>query len=143
MNAKALLVILVIAVLLLAAYLLYFGKDKDVEPVTDDDLVVDTDGDDDGEPVTATGSGVIATIDTTGAMVDGPYVITTQSSSTTDALVIAVPSMGINLCSARLAIVDISTLKVGDRIEVRGALDAGGNIVPCEMADHYLRVVSA
>lgn len=90
-----------------------------------------------GETTEYTGS--IVAIDTTQAMVDGPVLITLQAAEGVP-VTVAVPSMGLPLCAAYKAnnIGDVYLLKIGDEIEVRGALQNGA-IVPCESADHYLR----
>lgn len=93
-------------------------------------------GDVDG---TTTRSGQITEIDLSQIAFDGPYIVNISSDS--GATRVAIPSMGINLCEARANISDVAALQVGDRIEVRGAVDAEGTIVPCGGEDHYLRVV--
>ncbi|MBI5134082.1 MAG: hypothetical protein HZA81_01730 [Candidatus Taylorbacteria bacterium] len=95
-----------------------------------------------GESASGTGiSGVVAAIDLEQAMVDGPYVVTVQDDNGSERDV-KVPSMGIMLCAARESIMSPSELKVGDRVEARGALTAEGDLVPCESPDHYLRLAS-
>ncbi len=86
-------------------------------------------------------SGSVVALDLEQAMVDGPYVVTVRDSDGSERDV-KVPSMGIMLCAAREGIMSPSELKVGDRVEARGALTAEGDLVPCESPDHYLRLVS-
>lgn len=72
---------------------------------------------------------------------DGPGLITLQKEDGTEA-VIAVPSMGINLCAARANMTDFATFTIGDVVEVRGAVETDGTLTPCASSDHYLRVVA-
>ncbi|MFM2357696.1 MAG: hypothetical protein RJA61_433 [Candidatus Parcubacteria bacterium] len=90
-----------------------------------------------GESVTE--SGVILAIDLEPLTYDGPAMITfkTEGGISKD---IAVPARGFSLCPGFKNVVDISTLKVGDYVEVRGELDYEGTVVPCEAEDHFLRV---
>lgn len=73
-------------------------------------------------------------------MVDGPAVITIElaDASTQE---IRVPSMGINLCASK-DIADVYQIKVGDKVEVKGSEGEEGSIIPCESADHFLRVIN-
>lgn len=84
--------------------------------------------------------GTIVSINTEQAMADGPILILVQQS-TGEPAVIAVPSMGLPTCAARARMADAYTLTPGQFLEVRGSVDAEGMIVPCESAEHYLRVV--
>ncbi len=93
--------------------------------------------DDGGEQRTVRGT--ITEIDTDGIMLDGPYVINIAAENGARTR-IEIPSMGINLCPAQDAIAGIDTLAVGQTIEVRGYA-SGSALVPCERADHYLRVI--
>lgn len=97
-------------------------------------------------PVQNTGSdneveGVIMSINTEQIAFDGPALITVRAEDGSER-VIAIRSMGINLCMARPNMADVSTLRVGNKIEARGYAEADGIVVPCESADHYLRVVA-
>lgn len=85
-------------------------------------------------------SGTITEIDNSQIAADGPTEITLESDSET--VIVAVPSMGINLCAAADNIIDISSLEVGDVLDVRGRLDMEGRIVPCESELHYLELSS-
>ncbi len=71
---------------------------------------------------------------------DGPSLITILTSEDEEK-VIAVPSMGIGLCAARLSLADTSILEIGDRIRVRGNELANNHIVPCQAESHYLEVL--
>ena len=51
------------------------------------------------------------------------------------------PSFGLPLCEAFTNIADVYQIKSGDRIEVNGSADENDRVVPCESADHYLRVI--
>lgn len=84
-------------------------------------------------------TGTITAVDTSQAAFDGPFLVTLRDNDG-KAWTIAVPSMGLPLCAAykNNNIGDISLLKVGDEIRVRGAVGEDGRIVPCESADHYL-----
>ena len=84
--------------------------------------------------------GTILAVDTEQAAVDGPVLILLQQESGEPA-VVAVPSMGLPTCAARANMADAFTLTTGQMIEVKGSVGADGMIVPCESADHYLRVV--
>ena len=124
---KKIIWIIVVIVLVVAGYYIY--KSKAGAPVLSEDsnssVVV---------------SGTVSNINTEGVAVDGPALVslTTQSGVET----IAVPSMGRNLCAAKDTVVDVYTLKAGDRVEVRGTRDPEGRIVPCEDASHYMRLVT-
>lgn len=85
--------------------------------------------------------GTIVSVNTEQAMVDGPVLITLRSQDGEEA-VVAVPSMGLPLCAARANMADAFALTAGQYIEVRGAVGAEGTVIPCESADHYLRVVA-
>lgn len=85
--------------------------------------------------------GTITSVNTEQAMVDGPILITLREESG-DEVIVAVPSMGLPMCAARANMADAFALAAGQYVEVHGAVGAEGMIVPCESADHYLRVVS-
>lgn len=85
--------------------------------------------------------GTVVSVNTEQAMVDGPVLITVRSQDEKEA-VVAVPSMGLPLCAASTNMADAFALTAGQYIEVRGAVGADGTIIPCESADHYLRVVA-
>jgi hypothetical protein len=83
--------------------------------------------------------GIILNIDLEGAVIDGPALVTVSTDGDGEK-VVAVPSMGINLCAAAPNIVDVYTLSVGDIVSARGLIDEEGRIVPCNDESHYLRV---
>lgn len=91
---------------------------------------------------TATGpgmaEGVVREVNLDQVAFDGPALITIQTEKDGER-VIAVPSMGLPLCAAFSHIADPFALEVGDNVEVKGAEDEEGRIVPCESAEHYLR----
>lgn len=84
--------------------------------------------------------GEVVSVDSSGIALDGPYLLTVRDAEGVGHT-IAVPSMGINLCAARDAISGLSQVAVGDFVEVRGAQDEEGNIVPCDDASHYLTIM--
>lgn len=83
-------------------------------------------------------SGVVSEVDTDAVALDGPALVTIQADGDVEH-VVAVPSMGINLCAAVEDIADVYTLMVGEQVSVRGELDEEGRIVPCVDSSHYLR----
>jgi|GEM_PF-1549863 len=92
-----------------------------------------------GESETKTARGTVAEVDREAIAYDGPaYVMINLEEGGT--ATIAVPSMGLNLCAAQENILDVYTLEEGARVEVRGTVGEEGHIVPCQSADHYLRL---
>jgi hypothetical protein len=94
----------------------------------------------DDEPVeTAMVEGIVTNIDLEQMMVDGPALIRVdvQGGGTR---VIAIPSMGIQMCNAKDAIASVSEIKVGDYVAVRGDVGPEGQIVPCQSHEHYLKI---
>jgi len=88
-----------------------------------------------------TATGQITSINLDMIAFDGPAVVTIQTDA--EAFTeIHVPSFGLLLCEAKANIADVYELNAGDRVEVRGSMNAGGSIVPCDSPDHYLRVIS-
>lgn len=85
--------------------------------------------------------GTVVSVNTEQAMVDGPVLITLREESGEEA-VVAVPSMGLPTCAARANMADAFAVTAGQYVEVRGAVGVDGMIIPCESADHYLRVVT-
>lgn len=85
-----------------------------------------------------TAEGSVTEINFEAIAFDGPALVFV--STLEGEKVVAVPSMGINLCAAVEDITDVFALKAGDRVSVRGELDEEGRIVPCSDASHYLRV---
>ncbi len=84
--------------------------------------------------------GTILAVDTQQAAVDGPVLILIQQDSG-EAAVVAVPSMGLPTCAARGNMTDAFALQAGQVIEVKGTVGNEGMIIPCESADHYLRII--
>jgi hypothetical protein len=95
-----------------------------------------------GETVRA--KGAVQAVDLEKVAFDGPMVITIRLENGTSQT-IAVPSMGLPLCAAyqNNNIADVYKLEVGQEVEVRGVTAEDGSIVPCESADHYLRVAQS
>jgi hypothetical protein len=86
-----------------------------------------------------TKTGKIIAIDLEQIAADGPYVINIETANK-EVSSIAVPSMGLPMCKAYPSIVDIGVLKIGDEVSVSGIINEAGEIVPCESAEHYLRL---
>jgi hypothetical protein len=84
-------------------------------------------------------TGVVTEIDKEKMMVDGPLVIALMTDDS-GVEVIAVPSMGRNLCVAKDSIVDADNVEVGDVVTVKGDVDMDGYIVPCMNEAHFLRI---
>ena len=96
----------------------------------------------DGEETGATAAaGTVTSVDLEQMAVDGPGLIMFEAEGGTE-YTVAVPSMGLPLCAAKDNIADISAIKEGDKIEVNGSTGPAGQIVPCDSADHYLRVAA-
>jgi hypothetical protein len=72
--------------------------------------------------------------------VDGPYLFAVREADGNE-VVIAVPARGFNACSAEADIADPLSIRKGMTVEVSGALTFEGNIIPCESAFHYLRII--
>ncbi|HVS79816.1 MAG TPA: hypothetical protein VHF05_02465 [Candidatus Paceibacterota bacterium] len=83
--------------------------------------------------------GTVQSVNTDQVAVDGPALVTIKQADGTDA-VIAVPSMGINLCAASSSIADVYSLKTGDAVGARGKVGENGQIIPCESPAHYLHL---
>lgn len=103
----------------------------------DPDPSLPNQSDDSATEVTA--EGTVTSVNLEAMMVDGPALITIDEEGGGEA-VIAVPSMGLGLCAAKANIADVSTLRQGMSVEVRGTWTSEGEIVPCESPTHYLRV---
>ncbi|HYC83160.1 MAG TPA: hypothetical protein VEB60_01265 [Candidatus Paceibacterota bacterium] len=124
-------IIILIAVILIAllAYALMGKEPADVSQTE--------------ETVTASSSevrGTVMNVNADQVPVDGPTLITIRQADDSQA-VIAIPSMGINLCPAQANIADISLIKAGGTVEAKGQAGAEGMIIPCESADHYLKII--
>ncbi len=126
MNRRIIIALILIA--LLGGYLIYrteANKDSLVTSPTNRGTVV---------------TGTVTAVDRDQLMVDGPTIITmvtTEGSSE----VVAVPSMGINLCEAADNIADVAQLAVGDTVTVSGSREEGGVIVPCTESEDRLMVI--
>lgn len=81
--------------------------------------------------------GEVSAINLEGVMVDAPALVTISTED--GEKVIAVPSMGRNLCVAK-ELADVYALKVGDVVSVKGEVDEEGRIVPCMDESHFMRV---
>lgn len=99
------------------------GTSDDIIPGTDDRAV----------------KGTVVSVDVSKVPVDGPGLVIIQTDTGLQA-VIAVPSMGMGMCAAKDKIENYSEFKAGDKVEVRGQVGAENMIIPCESAEHYLRV---
>lgn len=128
--------ILLIVVLLLAAggYFFYTNVSNTPEVVNEELPQAEEETEESGEA-----SGTITSVDTTAAMVDGPVLVTIKTSAGASRI-IAVPSMGFNMCVAKETIADPFALKAGTKVSVRGSVTEEGYILPCEDASHYLKV---
>jgi hypothetical protein len=84
--------------------------------------------------------GTVVSVNTDQVPVDGPALVNLRLEDGTQA-VVAIRSMGINLCPAQANIADVYKIKAGDRVEARGQIGVEGMILPCESPAHYLRVV--
>ncbi len=84
--------------------------------------------------------GVVVSVNTEGAMVDGPYIVVIRTDAGVEET-INVPSMGINLCLAKNSIKNPTEISSGMRVAVSGMRVEGGAIVPCESANHFLRAI--
>ncbi|MEX0673064.1 MAG: hypothetical protein WDZ82_00320 [Candidatus Paceibacterota bacterium] len=131
---KTIIILIVLALIALFAYVFMIGGDVAEDSQLDEtpsENVEDTEA-----------AGTIVSVDTDQVAADGPAFVTVLQEDETE-VVVAVPSMGINLCPAQENIADVFELEAGDEVEVRGRVDSGfeGAIVPCESADHYLRIV--
>lgn len=100
-----------------------------------------------GDPVSEGGQasdeasveGRVTLVDLEGMAVDGPGKITVATADGS-VKVIAIPSMGINLCAAKDDIASVSEVTAGDTVSARGAIGPDGEIVPCEKSTHYFRI---
>jgi hypothetical protein len=75
------------------------------------------------------------------AKFDGPYLFAVKEAGGNE-IIVSVPARGGRLCAAGANIAEPSSIQKGMKVEVSGALTFEGDIVPCESASHYLRVVS-
>lgn len=88
---------------------------------------------------TRSAKGEIIAIDLDGIAYDAPARLTIRLEDGAK-LDIRVPSFGLGFCAAKDAIADVYGLKVGATISVRGEVTDDGSVIPCQSADHYLRL---
>lgn len=83
-------------------------------------------------------SGEVTSINSDQIAFDGPYIFNLESE-TGELTTVAIPSMGLQMCEAYKAkkIGDVSLIKVGDEVEVRGVVSEDGSVVPCSSSEHY------
>lgn len=133
MDTMKNLALIVVALLLIAAGAFWFFNRTTAEPAVEDEVASEQDD---------TVEGVIIGINREGVAADGPTLIELEQRDGTEVM-IAVPSMGINLCAAASNITDVFALETGTRLEVRGSISPEGYLVPCEDARHYVKVISS
>lgn len=92
-----------------------------------------------GEMRAGEATGTVTEVDTTQAAVDGPVIIL-MTTSTGEEKAILVPTMGLPLCAGSASIADAFAITAGQTVSVYGDVNEDGAIVPCESAEHYLRV---
>ena len=120
MKKIALIIVVILAVA--TAYFLFVGDNTE-----------------EGVLSTQTKSGEVTEVSLDQMAFDGPGILKAEDNDG-NIFTIAVPSMGIQLCSARENIAEISNVAVGDMVEVSGILDENSQVVPCQDEDHYLRI---
>jgi len=130
-------IVLLVLIVILALVFVFSNKEPVDAPVTPQ--TTDSNTSTPVETGDRTVSGTVVTVNTAQMAVDGPALINVKLADNTEA-VVAVPSMGINLCAAKANIADVSTLKAGNKVEVRGSVGVDGRIIPCDSSTHYLRV---
>ncbi|MEZ4195244.1 MAG: hypothetical protein R3B53_02490 [Candidatus Paceibacterota bacterium] len=126
MNKQIILVLVLIA--LIGGYVVFSNTQTDVKdwgtPLVTEEAVV---------------TGTVVEVDRSQLMLDGPTLVTIVTDEE-QSEVVAVPSMGINLCEAVENISDVSQLAVGDVVAVTGSRDENDFIVPCADATDKLIV---
>ncbi len=120
-------IVVIIAVILVGGFYtfnsyIYNEKQADITVVSD-----------------STDRGEILAIDLAPLAYDGSAIITIKNDEGIPKN-IAIPARGFSMCPGFKNVADISSLKVGNKIEVRGEVDSEGVIVPCVSEAHYLRV---
>lgn len=75
-------------------------------------------------------TGVVTDVNTSEVALDGPTILTITTLEGTEHTV-AVPSFGIQLCTAAERISELTQLAIGDNVTVRGTVDDAGVITPC------------
>ena len=138
-RMKSFLVILLVLAIIIGGGLYWFQgrnqlRQEGLEPVRSAEV-----GDE--ELPTVMASGVVLSVDREAIAYDGPAYVTIDATDGSR-VVVAVPSMGLNLCAAHEAILDVYTLTPGVKVEVRGALGEDGYVTPCQSAEHYLRITT-
>lgn len=84
-------------------------------------------------------TGVVTQIDLAPMAFDGDALIEVQTERGASRTV-RIPARERQCEAPTQAIVDV--LAVGDRVEVRGALGADGDVTPCAAPSHYIRILS-
>jgi hypothetical protein len=126
---KPITIIAVLVALGVAAYFLLGNRMGDITE-TSDDIATTSNGEVSGE---------VISVNTDGVAADGPSHVTIKKPDGSE-VVIAIKSMGINLCPAQDSIANPYDLKVGDKVSAKGQVGEDGVIVPCESAEDYLKV---
>jgi len=139
--SKTNITIIVLVLLIVIGGIFYLergGEQPDDMPLDDPQATTtqSTSTDASGTSSATTFKGEVVNFDASQAVRDGPYVITVRTAD--GERTVEVPSMGSQTCAASSSI-DMSDLSVGQTIAVSGSQERGV-IVPCESADHYLRV---
>lgn len=88
------------------------------------------------QETTTTVSGTVTNVDTSPWAFDGNAIVLVETDQG-DSVEVQIPAR-INLCPAQSAIA--TDLAVGEMVEVNGTMFEGA-IIPCQSADHYLRVI--
>jgi hypothetical protein len=136
---RTIIIVLVLLIIAIFGYIFFSGRNETRVPVTNEtaDQVDQTNTDQNDQEI----SGSVVSINVDQVPVDGPSLITIRTESGAQT-VVAIPSMGINLCAAQANIMNIGELKVGDEVQARGQVGVNGTIIPCESSDHFLRVAN-
>ncbi len=142
---KTIAAVVVLVVLGAAAYFFFTSREVANAPQENPEAVATPDEEaeeeeDSGEERTVRGT--VVSVNSEQVPVDGPTLVTIEIENGEEAI-IAIPSMGINLCAAQEHIADLAALAEGDTVEVRGQVGVDSMIIPCDSAEHYLRVVEA
>lgn len=135
MTTQFKVILVVVALVIIGIVFWVSTSSPDVTPRTEEELNIFEEGND------VTVRGVVSAVDREQMMVDGPGLITVVTDADAQH-VIAVPSMGRNLCAAGDRVTDAYEIEPGDLVEVRGTIGVDMMIIPCEKSGHYLRVTS-
>lgn len=84
--------------------------------------------------------GRIVSINESQTPLEGPVQIVIRRTNDTE-LTISIPQTGFNPCAASPNIASLDDLKVGTLVEVLGSEGQGGEIVPCRLSNHYLKII--